>query len=92
MITILPFVSLQFYLNQNELIQEGAGAWVARNNDDKQWIQIDLKKRTIITAVATQGRRGAREFVQDYYILYSDMDIPVQWAIVKDALGEPQVI
>ncbi|KAM3186642.1 hypothetical protein ACTXT7_003895 [Hymenolepis weldensis] len=70
---------------------QGAGAWVARNNDDKQWIQIDLKKRTIITAVATQGRRGAREFVQDYYILYSDMDIPVQWAIVKDALGEPQL-
>nr|CUU99120.1 hypothetical transcript [Hymenolepis microstoma] len=70
---------------------QGAGAWVARNNDDKQWIQIDLRKRTIITAVATQGRRGAREFVQDYYILYSDMDTPVQWAIVKDTLGEPQL-
>lgn len=70
---------------------EGAGAWVARNNDDKQWIQIDLKQRKIITAVATQGRQGAKEWVQDYYILYSDADTPVQWAIVKDKLGEPQV-
>ncbi|VDD79184.1 unnamed protein product [Mesocestoides corti] len=70
---------------------EGAGAWVARNNDDKQWIQVDLLNRTVITSVATQGRQGAREWVQDYYIYYSDMDVPVQWTVVKDSLGEPQL-
>lgn len=64
---------------------------MARNNNDKQWIQIDLRKRTIVTSVATQGRQGAGEWVQDYFIFYSDMDVPVQWAVVKDSLGEPQV-
>ncbi len=64
---------------------------MARNNNDKQWIQIDLLTRKVITSVATQGRQGANEWVQDYYIFYSDADVPIQWAVLKDRFGEPQV-
>ncbi|TGZ36839.1 hypothetical protein CRM22_011389 [Opisthorchis felineus] len=68
---------------------KGAGAWVALDQDDQQWIQIDLRKRKVIISVATQGKQGARQWVQDYYILYTDADVPVHWSIIKDNLGQP---
>lgn len=70
---------------------EGAGAWVALDQDDKQWIQVDLLERKVVTSIATQGKQGAREWVQDYYVQYTDSDVPVYWSIVKDNMGQPLV-
>ncbi|CAH8572210.1 unnamed protein product [Dicrocoelium dendriticum] len=75
------------FLFDNSL--EDAGAWVALDQDDKQWIQIDLKERRVVTGVATQGRQGARQWVQDYFIFYTDSDVPVHWSIIRDNLGQP---
>lgn len=36
----------------------GKDGWVAAQNDDAQWLQIDLRARRPIVAVATQGRVG----------------------------------
>lgn len=72
-------------------IIEGAGAWIALDQDDKQWIQIDLLKRKVIQSVATQGRQGARQWIQDYYIYYTDSNEPIHWSVIKDDLGQPLV-
>ncbi|KAA3675173.1 uncharacterized protein DEA37_0012683 [Paragonimus westermani] len=70
---------------------EGAGAWVALDQDDQQWIQIDLKTRKVVTSIATQGKQGAQQWVQDYHVLYTDSDVPVYWSIIKDNLGQPML-
>ncbi|KAF6776598.1 hypothetical protein AHF37_03539 [Paragonimus kellicotti] len=70
---------------------QGAGAWVALDQDDQQWIQIDLKTRKVVTSIATQGKQGAQQWVQDYHVLYTDSDVPVYWSIIKDNLGQPML-
>ncbi|CAH8432973.1 unnamed protein product [Schistosoma guineensis] len=75
------------YLFNQDL--QGAGAWIALDQDDKQWIQIDLLKRKVIQSVATQGRQGARQWIQDYYIYYTDSNEPIHWSVIKDDLGQP---
>ncbi|KAL3309815.1 hypothetical protein Ciccas_011634, partial [Cichlidogyrus casuarinus] len=69
----------------------GGGAWTAGNQNDKQYIQIDLLERKAIVAVGTQGRQGSEEWVTDYFVFYTDADTPVQWSIVRDRYGEPKL-
>jgi hypothetical protein len=40
--------------------------------DSNEYLVVDFGQRVIITAVATQGRRAAREFVTLYALQYSD--------------------
>ena len=40
--------------------------------DSNEYLIINFKRRFIVTAVATQGRRAAREFVTLYGLQYSD--------------------
>ncbi|VDP55099.1 unnamed protein product [Schistosoma curassoni] len=77
------------YYGRLHISDEGAGAWIALDQDDKQWIQIDLLKRKVIQSVATQGRQGARQWIQDYYIYYTDSNEPIHWSVIKDDLGQP---
>ena len=55
--------------------QNNAGGWVARTDDENQWLQIDLNNRYIkITRVATQGRniRYWQCSVTEYHLTYSN--------------------
>ena len=49
------------------------GAWSSRNNDNNQWLQIDLRQSyTKVTAVASQGRNQASQWVTKYKLQYSN--------------------
>ena len=48
-----------------------ASSWSSNRNDDKQWIQVDLSKEKEITAIATQGRKHAAQWVETYAVSYS---------------------
>ncbi|XP_028401252.1 coagulation factor V-like [Dendronephthya gigantea] len=49
----------------------GDACWSASGNDKNQWIQIDLSRDKDITAIATQGRKDADEWVKSYIVSYS---------------------
>ncbi|EDO45368.1 predicted protein [Nematostella vectensis] len=49
------------------------GAWSARHNNRRQWIQIDLRRRYVITMISTQGRQDYNQWwVTSYTISYSN--------------------
>eukprot|EP00118_Oscarella_pearsei_P005447 m.25086 g.25086 ORF g.25086 m.25086 type:complete len:509 (+) comp28733_c0_seq3:70-1596(+) len=50
-----------------------ASAWCSRVNDQSQWIQVNLGKHRIVTAVATQGRSDCcDQWVTSYEIEYGN--------------------
>uniref|UniRef100_A0AAY4AL75 Contactin associated protein like 2b n=1 Tax=Denticeps clupeoides TaxID=299321 RepID=A0AAY4AL75_9TELE len=53
-------------------VVSSAGGWVPLNSDRYQWLQIDLKARKQITAIATQGRYSSSDWTKQYRFLYSD--------------------
>ena len=42
------------------------GAWSAKKNNRRQWLQIKLGRKTKITGVVTQGRQDANQWVITY--------------------------
>ena len=49
------------------------GAWSAKQNDENQWLQIDLGGLyATVTAVATQGRQDKDHWVREYMLQYSN--------------------
>lgn len=49
----------------------GSGSWSSKENDQNQWIQIDLGGEGIITAIASQSRKNSEERVESYNVSYS---------------------
>ena len=49
----------------------GATAWAAGQNDQNQWIQVDLGEQKIVTKIATQGRNNHEQWVTSYVVSYS---------------------
>ena len=49
----------------------GATAWAAGQNDQYQWIQVDLGEQKIVTKIATQGRNNYDQWVTSYGVSYS---------------------
>lgn len=49
------------------------GAWVAKNRRVGEWLQIDLDQRCLVNGIATQGRRGAHQWVKTYTMAYSNL-------------------
>ncbi len=47
-------------------------AWRPRKMDSNEYLVVDFQSRVIITSLATQGRRAAREYVTLYALQYSD--------------------
>ncbi|XP_027046414.1 uncharacterized protein LOC113674139 [Pocillopora damicornis] len=47
------------------------GGWIAKYNNNKQWLQIDLGTKCRVKRVATQGRYDANQFVKSYTVSYS---------------------
>jgi len=54
-----------------------------------QFLSVDLGYRQVITAVATQGRRGSREFVSEYYLWFSSDNNT--WNVYTNEYGTPLV-
>ncbi|XP_026876989.2 contactin-associated protein-like 2b isoform X1 [Electrophorus electricus] len=50
----------------------GHGGWSPLDSDRYQWLQVDLKGRKQITAIATQGRYSSSDWTKQYRLLYSD--------------------
>uniref|UniRef100_A0A3Q2NR86 Contactin-associated protein-like 4 n=1 Tax=Fundulus heteroclitus TaxID=8078 RepID=A0A3Q2NR86_FUNHE len=50
----------------------GAGGWSPLLSDKYQWLEVDLQRRTQITAVATQGRYGSSDWLTSYLLMFSD--------------------
>lgn len=48
-------------------------AWCPPKNDENQYLQVDLSRKTEVTKVATQGQIGSKDrHVKTYALLYSD--------------------
>uniref|UniRef100_A0A8C7VZN7 Contactin associated protein-like 5a n=1 Tax=Oncorhynchus mykiss TaxID=8022 RepID=A0A8C7VZN7_ONCMY len=54
------------------LVSRGAGGWSPQVTDRQPWLQLDLRDRMEVTAVATQGRYGGSDWVSGYLLLFSD--------------------
>ncbi|XP_033761396.1 mucin-5AC-like [Pecten maximus] len=50
----------------------GTAAWVARYNDDQQFVQVDLKQPTRISGIVLQGNPLTAKWVTKYVVLVSD--------------------
>ena len=48
------------------------GAWSARTNDVHQWLQVDLRAKTEVTAIKIQGRQDYDQWVKTFTITYSN--------------------
>ncbi|XP_015758226.1 PREDICTED: EGF-like repeat and discoidin I-like domain-containing protein 3 [Acropora digitifera] len=61
------------------------GCWSAVRNNLHQWIQIDLRTKTRVTQVATQGRRSDtyKQWVTRYKLLFSDDGISYEGFVAQ---------
>ncbi|XP_047662705.1 contactin-associated protein-like 2b [Tachysurus fulvidraco] len=50
----------------------GNGGWSPLDSDEYRWLQVDLRGRKQITAIATQGRYSSTDWTKQYRLLYSD--------------------
>ena len=57
------------------------GAWSSRYNNHFQFFQVDFRKATKVSHVATQGRQNANQWVTQYRLAYSQDG--VNWALYK---------
>ena len=61
------------YLGRLHFTARGSlqGGWSARHNNRYQYFQVDFRRPTKITAVDTQGRQNANQWVTQYRLAYS---------------------
>uniref|UniRef100_A0A3Q0RWD8 Contactin associated protein like 3 n=1 Tax=Amphilophus citrinellus TaxID=61819 RepID=A0A3Q0RWD8_AMPCI len=69
-----------------EMIQR-AGGWSPLVSDRYQWLEVDLGRRTQITAVATQGRYGSSDWLTAYVLMFSDTGHNWRQHRQEDSLG-----
>uniref|UniRef100_A0A3Q1BXN2 Contactin associated protein like 3 n=1 Tax=Amphiprion ocellaris TaxID=80972 RepID=A0A3Q1BXN2_AMPOC len=67
--------------------REGAGGWSPLISDRYQWLEVDLGRRTQITAVATQGRYGSSDWLTAYLLMFSDTGHNWRQHRQEDSLG-----
>lgn len=65
----------------------GAGGWSPLLSDQYQWLEVDLQRRTQITAVATQGRYGSSDWITSYLLMFSDTGHNWRQHRQEDSLG-----
>ena len=65
------------------------GSWAAGTNNEFQWLKIDCGSWTKISAVATQGRQDADQYVKTYTLSFSYDE--VFWETVKNEHDITQV-
>ncbi|KAM3619666.1 uncharacterized protein V6R79_011561 [Siganus canaliculatus] len=67
--------------------REGAGGWSPLVSDRYQWLEVDVGRRTRITAVATQGRYGSSDWLTGYMLMFSDTGHNWRQHRQEDSLG-----
>jgi len=67
----------------------GGGAWTSGTTDMFQFLGVDLGYRQVIKGVETQGRRGSREYVSEYYVWFSSDNNT--WTVYTNQYGTPLV-
>ncbi len=77
------------YLKCISLLLTGGGAWTAGIPNNEQRLCVDLGYRTVVTGVATQGRRGSYEYVTEYYLEFSSDN--KTWNVYTNPYGTPLV-
>ncbi|TRY55799.1 hypothetical protein DNTS_025645 [Danionella cerebrum] len=50
----------------------GNGGWSPSDSDTYMWLQVDLRARKQVMAIATQGRYSSSDWTKHYRLLYSD--------------------
>ena len=74
---------------QCESTSSKEGSWSAGNNDENQWLQVDLGSRyTKVTRVATQGIHDAAQWVTKYKLLYSNDEVNFQYYREQGETGD----
>ena len=48
------------------------GAWSAKKNNRRQWLQVNMGQRTSIRRILTQGRQDYNQWVTSYIVFYSN--------------------
>ena len=51
------------------------GGWIAAENDNNPWFQVDFVSNVTITAIATQGLDGGQHWVKEYSIAFGPDDV-----------------
>ena len=65
-------------------------AWCPPQNDENQYMQVDLSLKTKLTRIATQGQIGGKDrHVKQYALLYSDDG--KKWNTYEDSKGAEKV-
>ncbi|KAJ3592557.1 hypothetical protein NHX12_007684, partial [Muraenolepis orangiensis] len=70
--------------------REGGGGWSPLVTDGEPWLQLDLRDRMEVTAVATQGRYDSSDWVGSYLLLYSDTGRAWKQYRQEDGVGRLQ--
>ena len=49
-------------------------AWIAKSNNDQEWLQVDLQHEVDLTGVSSQGRHGCtyNQWVESYTVSHSN--------------------
>uniref|UniRef100_A0AAX7TBV7 Contactin associated protein like 3 n=1 Tax=Astatotilapia calliptera TaxID=8154 RepID=A0AAX7TBV7_ASTCA len=68
-------------------VNQRAGGWSPLVSDRYQWLEVDLGRRTQITAVATQGRYGSSDWLTAYLLMFSDTGHNWRQHRQEDSLG-----
>ena len=50
---------------------KGSGGWAAKENNDSQWLQIDLGELVRVTKVVTRGKQDADHWIIQFSLSYS---------------------
>lgn len=73
------------------LNNQGFGcAWLAKFQDNTQWLQIDLKEVKVVSGILTQGRCDADEWITKYSVQYRTNE-SLNWVYYKDQTGNNRV-
>jgi hypothetical protein len=57
-------------LNLTAVVGERSGAWIALETDSQPWFRVDFTANVTLTAILTQGREDADEWVTSYEISF----------------------
>ena len=70
--------------------QGKTGSWSAKNNDQTQWLQVDLKAVAELTGIATQGRNAHSQWVTSYKLQYGNDGVSFDYYRLQD--GQPDKV